>query len=103
VFDAFDMGKLFLSTENTLGTSGWSSVQFEFKTKADTRLLVVRVARPASEKLDNQISGTVWIDRVSLTPEKLAVPPGDCAEFLVVRSTVIRASAGFYRIEGSVA
>src|SRR6267143_1261856 len=27
VFDAFDMGKLFLSTENTLGTSGWSSVQ----------------------------------------------------------------------------
>ena len=69
VFDAFDMGKLFLSTENTVGTSGWSSVQFEFKTKADTRLLVVRVARPASEKLDNQISGTVWIDRVSLTPE----------------------------------
>ena len=69
LFDAFDMGKLFLSTENTMGTSGWSSQQFEFKTKADTRLLVVRVARPASEKLDNQVSGTVWIDRVSLTPE----------------------------------
>ena len=69
VFDAFDMGKLFLSTENTVGTSGWSSQHLEFKTKADTRLLIVRVARPPSEKLDNLIGGTVWIDRVNLTPE----------------------------------
>ena len=69
VFDAFDMGKLFLSTENTVGTSGWSSQHLEFKTKADTHLLIVRVARPPSEKLDNLIGGTVWIDRVSLTPE----------------------------------
>ena len=70
VFDAFDMGKLFLSTENTVGTSGWSSQHLEFKTTADTRLLIVRVARPLSEKLDNLIGGTVWIDRVSLTPEE---------------------------------
>jgi hypothetical protein len=69
VFDAFDMGKLFVSTENTVGTSGWSSQHLEFKTKADTHLLIVRVARPPSEKLDNLIGGTVWIDRVSLTPE----------------------------------
>ena len=68
VSDAFEMGKLFLSTENTVGTSGWSSQQFEFKTKADTRLLILRVARPSSEKLDNLIKGTVWIDRVSLAP-----------------------------------
>src|SRR6266550_4108398 len=69
VFDAFDMGKLFLSTENTVGTSGWSSQHLEFKTNADTHLLIVRVARPPSEKLDNLIGGTVWIDRVNLTPE----------------------------------
>jgi tetratricopeptide (TPR) repeat protein len=68
VFDAFDMRKLFVSTENTVGTSGWSSQHLEFKTSADTRLLIVRVARPPSQKLDNQISGTVWVDRVSLTP-----------------------------------
>lgn len=68
VFDAFDMGKLFVSTENTVGTSGWSSQHLEFKTKPDTRLLIVRVARPPSQKLDNQISGTVWVDLVSLTP-----------------------------------
>ena len=70
VFDAFDMGKLFLSSENIVGTAGWSWQQFEFKTKADIHLLVVRVARPPSNKLDNQIAGVVWIDRVSLVPEK---------------------------------
>jgi tetratricopeptide (TPR) repeat protein len=69
VFDAFDMGNLSQSTENIVGTSGWSSQRLEFKTKADTRLLVIRVARPPSNKLDKQISGTVWIDQVSLTPE----------------------------------
>jgi tetratricopeptide (TPR) repeat protein len=69
VFDAFDSGNLFQSTENIVGTSGWSSQLLELKTKADMRLLVVRLARPRSNKLDNQFGGTVWIDRVSLTPE----------------------------------
>ena len=69
VFDAFNMQKLFLSTENMVGTSNWSPQQLEFKTKADTRLVLIRVARPPSEKLDNQISGTVWIDQISLNPE----------------------------------
>jgi hypothetical protein len=69
VFDAFDTGNLLQSTENIVGTSGWSSQLLEFKTRADTRLLVVRLARPPSNKLDNQISGTIWIDQVSLTPE----------------------------------
>ncbi|OLB40359.1 MAG: hypothetical protein AUH11_01870 [Acidobacteria bacterium 13_2_20CM_57_17] len=68
VFDAFNIQDLFLSTEHAVGTSDWSSQQLEFKTKANTRLLMVRVARPPSEKLDNQIGGTVWIDQVSLIP-----------------------------------
>lgn len=66
IFDAYDMGKLFLSTENLVGTSGWSPRQVEFKTGPDTRLLVVRLARSLSHKLDNRVAGTVWIDRVSL-------------------------------------
>jgi len=67
VFDAFNMGKLLQSTENIVGTSGWFSQLLEFKTNSDTRLLLVRVARPPSNKLDAQISGVVWIDQVSLT------------------------------------
>lgn len=69
IFDAFDMGYLFLSTENVVGTTGWSAQQVEFKTGAATHLLIVRIARPASTKLDNQISGTVWVDQVTLTAE----------------------------------
>jgi len=58
---------LLQSTENIVGTSGWFSQLLEFKTNSDTRLLLVRVARPPSNKLDAQISGVVWIDQVSLT------------------------------------
>jgi hypothetical protein len=69
IFDAFDMGKLFLSTESVVGTTGWSPQQLVFKTRADTHLLIVRITRPASSKLDNQIRGVVWIDQVSLIAE----------------------------------
>jgi hypothetical protein len=63
------MGNLFLSTESVVGTTGWSPQQIVFKTRADTHLLIVRITRPASSKLDNQIRGVVWIDQVSLTAE----------------------------------
>jgi tetratricopeptide (TPR) repeat protein len=69
IFDAFDIGKLFLSTENVVGTSSWTPQQLEFETRADTHLLIVRIARPPSAKLDNLIRGTVWVDRMSLTAE----------------------------------
>lgn len=69
VFDAFDVGKLLLSTENTVGTSGWTLRQLEFKTSPATHLLVVRVARIPSQKLDNRIGGTAWIDQVRLVPD----------------------------------
>src|SRR5207248_1881403 len=48
VFDIFNMQNLFLSTENRVGTSDWSAQQLEFKTQADTRLLMIRVAHPPS-------------------------------------------------------
>jgi hypothetical protein len=69
VFDAFDMGKLLLSTQDTVGTSNWSLQQLEFKTSPSTCLLVVRVVRIPSQKLDNQIRGTAWIDQVRLIPD----------------------------------
>jgi len=66
VCDAYDMGKIFVSSENLVGTSDWSEQHAEFTTLADTRLLLVRVVRSVSNKLDNQIVGTVWIDDVRL-------------------------------------
>jgi tetratricopeptide repeat protein len=60
--------KFSISTENLTGTSDWSPHQLEFKTTGNTRLLIVRVARPASRKFDNKLAGTVWIAGVTLLP-----------------------------------
>jgi hypothetical protein len=69
VCDAYNIGKVFASTENLVGTSGWSEQLAQFTTPADIHLLLVRVVRPASNRLDNQIAGTVWIDNVRLNSE----------------------------------
>jgi hypothetical protein len=69
ICDAYDMSRLLVSTENLVGTSGWSEQHAEFRTPADTRLLLVRLIRPVSNKLDSQIAGTVWIDSVRLNAE----------------------------------
>jgi tetratricopeptide (TPR) repeat protein len=69
VYDAYEMGDFFVSTKNMIRTSDWSVQQLEFETKPNTRLLIVRMARPSSRKFDNQIAGTVWIDHVRLEPE----------------------------------
>ena len=69
VFDPYDAGKEFYATENVIGTSAWAEQRLEFKTAADTHLLLIRIARPPSGKFDNKIAGTVWIDAVRLTEE----------------------------------
>lgn len=69
IFDVYSM-KMLAETENAVGTSGWTEQRIEFKTPADTSLLLIRVARPASEKFDNKIRGTVWIDKVLLVAEE---------------------------------
>lgn len=70
IFDAYAPGKLLASTENAVGTSGWTKQELKFKTPAGTRLLIIRVGRPASEKFDNRIHGTVWVDDVRLVAEQ---------------------------------
>jgi hypothetical protein len=70
IFDAYDPGKILAATENVVGTSGWTEQRVEFKTASDTRLLVIRVARPASSKFDTKIRGTMWIDKVRLVAEE---------------------------------
>ncbi len=68
IYDAYDQNRLFLFTPGLTGTNGWQQQQLVFRTPPATRLLVVRVARPLSLKFDNQLSGTVWVDRLVLSP-----------------------------------
>ncbi len=66
-FDADEPAKPVFESDNLVGSSSWLPQQAEFTTGPATRLLVIRVARPASRKFDNRIAGTAWIDRISLS------------------------------------
>jgi hypothetical protein len=66
VYDAHDMSKVFVSTENRVGTCDWWTEKLSFRTGSETRLVVLRVARPSSSKFDNKIAGDVWIRHISL-------------------------------------
>ncbi|HTS11316.1 MAG TPA: tetratricopeptide repeat protein [Candidatus Limnocylindrales bacterium] len=68
VYDISDMAGLFYAAPNHTGTSSWSQDTLSFETGASTRLLVVRIARPASSKFDNKIAGILWVRRVVLVP-----------------------------------
>lgn len=66
ILDAYDANKLFVETESVLGTSSWKPHRLEFRTGPKTNLLVIRIVRHPSRKFDNQIAGTLWLDRFSL-------------------------------------
>lgn len=66
IYDAYDMKKLFVSGHGVVGTSEWQRQELVFKTPSDTDLLVIRVARPPSQRIANLIGGSVWIDDLQL-------------------------------------
>ena len=64
--DASEPRRLSVSTQSLTGTHGWAPQTLAFRTGPDTRLLRLRVVRTPSMRIDNQISGRVWVDRISL-------------------------------------
>src|ERR1700681_280278 len=69
ISDGYDPNKILGSTEPLIGTTPWSEQSFSFETPSDTRLLIVRIVRVPSQKLDNKIAGAFWLSRISLTPQ----------------------------------
>jgi hypothetical protein len=57
-----------VSTHSETGTLPWTLEQIDFTTGPQTHLILIRLARRPSERLDNKLRGTVWIDDVSLVP-----------------------------------
>ena len=66
ISDGYDPNKILGSTDPLIGTTPWSEQSFSFETPPDTRLLIVRIGRAPSQKLDNKIAGAFWLSRVSL-------------------------------------
>jgi len=55
------------TTESLTGDSGWKEMAVSFRTPNQIQGGLVRMRRDKSEKFDRFISGTLWLDRVSLT------------------------------------
>ena len=68
ITDAESPARLDIKTENLAGTAGWRKMEARFLVRRQTRMIQVQVVRRPSWKFDNKISGTAWIDAVSLVP-----------------------------------
>ena len=68
ILDPKDPQHLDQLTPNETGTEPWTLEQADFTTGPHTHLIAVRIVRRPSERLDNKLRGTVWIDDVSLAP-----------------------------------
>ncbi len=70
IFDPDDTSRLFVSGTSLVGSTAGSRQELQFSTNAHTRFVVVRIARPPSDKFANKVSGTAWFRDVRLSPEK---------------------------------
>ena len=68
IVDPKDPKHLDVVTQNETGTLPWTLEQMDFTTGPQTHLILIRLARRLSERLDNKLRGTVWIDDVTIVP-----------------------------------
>lgn len=66
VRDADVADRLTVRSEPVRGTHDWSLVDVPFRVNSGTSAVVVSLVRLPSQKFDNKIAGTVWIDGVEL-------------------------------------
>lgn len=56
-----------LETTELTGTNAWTAISSQFSTGDSTHFLRIRLRRFPSRLFDNKLSGTVWVDDVTLT------------------------------------
>lgn len=68
IVDPKDQQHVDVVTPNETGSLPWTLEQVDLTTGPKTHLILIRLVRKPSERLDNKLRGTVWIDDVSLVP-----------------------------------
>jgi len=68
IVDLKDQLHLDVVTPNETGTLPWTLEQIDFATGPNTHLILIRLVRRPSGRLDNKLRGTVWIDDVTIVP-----------------------------------
>jgi hypothetical protein len=66
IVDAEAPQRLDLETDMVRGTNDWMELRGDLVVPADTNLVNISLCRRPSEKFENKITGTVWVDAVSL-------------------------------------
>jgi hypothetical protein len=66
ILDFVAPARLDVSTSPVLGTTDWHPVVLTFSTGPTTRLVRLAVWRPRSRRFPTEISGSFWIDAISL-------------------------------------
>lgn len=75
-FTAFDPSRrdaIHLNTDGLIGTHDWTELTADIVTGEETRILQVELRRQPSRMFENKLEGTVWIDDVSLVPQKASL------------------------------
>ena len=68
IADPNDPRQLDVLTPNETGSLPWTLEQADFTTGPKTHMVAIKLVRKPSQRLDNRLNGTVWIDDVSLAP-----------------------------------
>jgi tetratricopeptide (TPR) repeat protein len=68
ILDPRHPAELQILTPSLTGTNPWTEVEAEVRTPTHTDMLEIILRRVPSEKFDNKLGGTVWVDDVALTP-----------------------------------
>lgn len=71
IFDPQHSSEIYVLTPNMVGSTPWVAVHAEVTTSPKTHFLEIRLHRFPSRLFDSKISGTIWIDDVTLV-QKLA-------------------------------
>jgi len=59
-------GRVLVESVKILGTTPWTQYQESFRAPPESMLARLELRRNPSQRIDNRLSGTVWIDEVSV-------------------------------------
>jgi hypothetical protein len=68
IYDPRHPSEIHAATPELIGTNTWTEVKADIESGPETHLLRIVLQRRPSWKFDNKLSGTVWVDDVTLTP-----------------------------------
>jgi len=66
IFDPPSQGKVNVWLDTVTGTQDWKRIARSFEVPPGVKLLQIEIARMSSDRFDNKIGGTTWVDDLEL-------------------------------------